>query len=163
MLVNKAYHNKIVHSLFPGNHPENSGHPQSALDVLFWSASQQRPIQRPGALAPPWYGCVPRQRKIWAASTKRGVEVREEDYASFISARQCPSFSAACIMSSCSNINKDISDGYFLNKRSVSPFLSNWLDIWDPHDLTCQSWKRLKCLLPHSLQNGEWHLVWPEV
>lgn len=74
--VQKVYNNKVVIFLCPGNHPENSGHPQSALDVLFWPASQQQPVQRPGALAPPRYGRFPRQRKIW--TTKWGVEVRED-------------------------------------------------------------------------------------
>lgn len=71
---------KMLTYLCLGNHPEDPGHPQSALDVLFWSASQQRPIERPGALAPSRYGRFPRQRKIWTGTTERGVEVRGAEF-----------------------------------------------------------------------------------
>lgn len=59
-----------------GDYAKDFGHTQSPLDVLLWSPSQQQPVQGPGALAPPRYGCVPRQGEIWAGATKRRLEVR---------------------------------------------------------------------------------------
>lgn len=79
-----------------GDHPEDSGHPQSALDFLFWPSPQQQPIQRPGALAPPRYGRVSHQREIWTSSAQWGMEVRKS-FCVWVH------HSALCCLDSCSH------------------------------------------------------------
>lgn len=44
---------------------------------MFWPASEQQPVQRPGSLASPRNGRFPREGEIRTGATNRGVEVRE--------------------------------------------------------------------------------------
>lgn len=44
---------------------------------MFWPASEQQPVQRPGSLASPRNGRFPREGEIRTGTTNRGVEVRE--------------------------------------------------------------------------------------
>lgn len=47
---------------------------------MFWAASEQLPVPRPGPLASPRNGRFPREGEIRTGATDRGVEVRENGY-----------------------------------------------------------------------------------
>lgn len=57
-----------------GDHPEDRGHPQGEMCGMFRPSPQPRPIGR-GPLAPPRYGCVPREGEIRAEPITRWVQV----------------------------------------------------------------------------------------